>query len=111
MSWCKQCNEYMLFPSSHKCLPAWDCWHEWATEEDSRRAFAHDAEGAAEKYAARYDSDNSEYPEEREIFVRPHGSDDKPKRFVVFLESVPSYSAREIKESALPEPTQGRGAP
>lgn len=94
---CKTCGRWMMFPSPHKCAPAWECAREDGFEYGIRKIYGVDEEDAAEKFAERDDANSAEYPEDRIVLVRPASRDGPVKKFNVTLESTPVYSAHEIK--------------
>jgi len=111
---CPKCGRYD-FLDRHRCLPEWLALRapEWLALRAEYgdgvlgRAFAHNAEFAAENYAEEHFSD-WEYPVEMEIWVKRVGYLEWQK-FLVTVEPAPVFSATPIKSE--PERTEpGPGA-
>lgn len=112
MSWCKLCNNYMLFPDRHQCPPAFVCQPaDEGLYGDGNQITVHsrDAEGAAEQFAEQWDSDG-----DCEILRSGTGFEVKvtaPGGEVTYWsvcgESVPSYSADRSEE--FPRDSDGSG--
>jgi hypothetical protein len=104
---CPTCNKFD-FLDRHKCLPAYKVWQFWDDEKDDEKeleeyaetvyAFGH--EEAAEEWAEDDDA-QGDYTivggSETKVKVKKVG-EDIIKIFEVSGESIPKYSATEIKE-------------
>ena len=96
---CPVCRKYD-WTDTHRCAPVWEArLHETRGEEEWTEVHASDAEEAAEKFCEQYDRDG-EYgiinSGSAEVEVRKPG-DDAVTRFDVSAETIPQYSARELK--------------
>lgn len=96
---CTTCGNWMMFPKSHRCPPAFQvlCADEkWDDDEWAWAStyYAHDAEAAAEKFAEDYDS-NGDYTcvSGNDLTVDVRNAEGVVTRWTVHGESVPSYSA------------------
>lgn len=97
MSYCSTCGKYMLFPDSHKCLPAWEAQDPHTRDDDDwTTVYACDEESAAAEYAEKADSRSGDGPQERTVLVRLPGSSDA-KRFSINWEYSVDYYAHEEK--------------
>jgi len=99
MAWCNICNDFMLYPDTHKCPPIFEvCQHEYDPDY-WMKIRARDEAMAAEKWAEQDDCESSEYQIVRgtdtEVWVRKWG-ESEIKRFMVSGESVPEYTATPI---------------
>lgn len=58
---CLICDQYTIWPESHKCDPAWDVWfpESGETRDDAHKAYGMTASEAVESFAERHDSDSS----------------------------------------------------
>ena len=71
------------------------CWDENREQDDGITFECFDSQEAAQEAAERFDDDDSEVINNREIFVM--GSDGITEKFDVFVESIPRYSAVKIE--------------
>jgi len=100
---CKTCGEFMVRPEIHRCPPEWECWCEdyGQKREDARKVRAHNADSAAEAWAAYEDTNSAEYNiaggSAVTVYVVQSDAETgtKPRRFNVEGEAVPSYTAYE----------------
>jgi len=95
--WCETCGNFMLFPNSHKCPPIFMV-NEPEYDEEWYKIRARSFESAAEKWADKTDAEG-DYSiisgNETEVIVRNEAGE--IKKFKVFGESVPEYTATEIE--------------
>jgi len=101
---CEKCQEVTVLGLSHMCAPAWLVWcTDLGLEEgDADTVYAHRPERAAERWAEDYDRRNADYAIVRgsdvEVLVRPRiGVHGEPLRMLVTGETVPVYSAVEVR--------------
>ena len=105
MAWCPKCDNFMLFPNSHRCPPEFVC--EPADTKGYGEGYeqticASDAEAAAEKFCEQWDA-GGDYDiirgGEFEVKVTDRGGD--VTYWHIVAESVPSYSAYASKTYPL----------
>jgi hypothetical protein len=97
VSWCKTCDNFMLFPNSHRCPPAFECENDYHGSHVIR---AIDSRAAAEKFADECDS-NGDYTcvQGSPMLVKVTAADGTVEHFEVEGESVPSYTAYRREQS------------
>lgn len=103
--WCKTCGEYMIWPDSHRCPPAWEIKHEEWLGDELKTVHAHDAQAAGEKYARVTDS-YGDYTivggSEEEVKIRKAATPtEEPgpwETYILSGEPVPEYRARKKTE-------------
>jgi len=91
---CTKCGEFG-FIDTHRCPPTWLVsdensdgeWNYWT------RIYADDAEKASEKFSARRDASQGEYPSYRTVYVKQDEGDSPAVAYDVSCEAVPSYQA------------------
>lgn len=98
---CNLCHE--RYKGVHLCKPEWETEHLWGkTFEEDRTVRAHDAEGAAERWAEFYDDDgairNSDGCTKERIRVRLLGSSDPWQVFDVTASQSIDYSVEAVTE-------------
>ena len=97
---CEKCGQWWP-PPYHRCKPVYLVWcdSDGETEADAVEVRATDAEDAAESMAETQDADSAEYSivggQDATFTVKAPGG--TVTRWTVSGESVPSYSAREVK--------------
>lgn len=96
---CRKCGQYKSSYHEHECPPLWQAVRpEYGDPQDASTfydAFGIDAEHAALDIAERKFSD-WEYPREVEVWVRKSPTDEW-SRFTISIESVPSFTAKEMR--------------
>ena len=98
---CIRCGEFGLI-NTHRCLPTWLVSDENSDEEynDWVRIYANDAEEAAEKFSARRDSSQIEYPSYLTVYVKQDDENSLTVAYDVSCEAVPLYRAT-LSESTI----------
>lgn len=96
---CGLCHE--RYKGVHLCKPEWETEHFWkGSFEEDCKVRAHDAEGAAERWAEMYDEDGSlrDNDTNERIRVRLLGSSDPWQVFDVTASQSIEYSVEAVTE-------------
>jgi hypothetical protein len=99
MTWCKKCNEFMMYPERHQCPPTFEVCQPDCDPDYWETIMAKDAGLAAEKWAEADDCNSAEYliigGDDATVLVRKLGEQETQK-FIVTAEAVPEYYAKEV---------------
>ncbi len=96
---CPVCKKYMIFPDTHRCLPAFECRRSYDDGHDGEweKVHALDSEGAVIDYCEEGFSD-WEYPSSGfKIDVKTAFTDGPIEVFEVEVESRPHFYASEVR--------------